>query len=418
MQPIISRRQIEIRFILILSVVTLLVIATAFTFLYRTALNDQRTALVELAQSQARLMEAVAKFNAFFQSSAVEGAARAATLSQITESHRRYSGFGETGEVVLAERRDDKIVFLLPTRKQDFAIPPPVSIEGELGGPLRLALSGQSGVVEALDFEGAAVLAAYEYLPFLEMGLVVKMDRSEILAPFFIAGAASGGLALILVLIGTLMNVRMVRPLIVQIEQRTLEATLLHQASEMASSVDSVDDALKQVVDMVCELTGWPVGHVYRVSPGEPAELVPTTIWFLKDPDAYREFKEVTERTSFRVGEGLPGRILESGEPAWVTDIQEDPNFPRSKLAANFGVQTALGFPVKLRGETLAVLEFFTDRRQPEDQSLLGTARNLSEQLGRVLERKRMEEDLRVARDEADEANSAKSDFLARMSHV
>ena len=417
MQPRISRRQIELRVILILSVVTLAVIATAFTFLYSTALRDQTAALVELAQSQARLMEAVAKYDAFFQSSDVEGAARAATLSQITESHRRYQGFGETGELVLAERRNNQIVFLLPTRKQGFAIPPPVSFEGELGSPMRLALSGESGVVEALDFEGAAVLAAYEYLPFLEMGLVVKMDKSEILAPFITAGAASGGLALILVLIGALMNVRMVRPLIVQIEQRTLEATLLHQATEMAASVNSVDDALRQVVDMVCELTGWPVGHVYRVSPGDSAELVPTTIWSLKHPDAYREFQEVTERTSFKVGEGLPGRILESREPAWVTDIQEDPNFPRSKLAANLRVQTALGFPVKLRGKTLAVLEFFTDRRQPEDQSLLGTARNLSEQLGRVLERKRMEEELRVARDEADEANSAKSDFLARMSH-
>ena len=417
MQPLVKRRQIEVRFILILSVVTLLVIATAFTFLYRRALEDQTDALVELAQSQVRLMEAIAKYDAFFQGSEIEGAARAATLSQITESHRRYEGFGETGEVVLAERRNDQIVFLLPTRKQNFAIPPPVGINGQLGGPMRLALLGQSGVVEAPDFEGDLVLAAYEYLPFLEMGLVVKMDKSEILAPFIAAGAASGGLAFVLVLIGTLMSVRMVRPLVVQIEQQSFESTLLHQASEMAASVESVDDALQQVVDMVCQLTGWPVGHVYRVSPDDPTKLVPTTIWYLKNPDAYKEFREVTESTDFRMGEGLPGRILESGEPAWITDIYVDPNFPRSQLAKNLGVQTALGFPVKLRDETLAVLEFFTDRRQIEDQSLLRTAGNLSEQLGRVLERKRMEEKLRIARDEADQANSAKSEFLARMSH-
>ncbi len=197
----------------------------------------------------------------------------------------------------------------------------------------------------------------------------------------------------------------------------SLEETLLHRAAEMAAETDSFEEALQQVVDMVCELTGWPVGHVYQISPDNPDLLIPTTIWHLEDPDAYSVFQEVTERTQFLVGEGLPGRILKSGEPAWITNVQIDPNFPRNKLARDLGVKGAFGFPVKISGGVVAVLEFFGKQEVSPDDSLMQTIRNVGEQLSRVFERKRAEEELREARQAADAANLAKSEFLSNMSH-
>ena len=55
-------------------------------------------------------------------------------------------------------------------------------------------------------------------------------------------------------------------------------------------------------------------------------------------------------------GEGLPGRILESSEPEWIVNVQEDTNFPRNRLAADLGVKGAFGFPVKIGKEIVAVL--------------------------------------------------------------
>lgn len=197
----------------------------------------------------------------------------------------------------------------------------------------------------------------------------------------------------------------------------SLEETLLHRAAEMAAETDSFEEALQQVVDMICEMTGWPVGHVYEISPDNPDLLTTTTIWHLEDPDAYSVFQEVTERTHFLVGEGLPGRILESGEPAWITNVQLDPNFPRNKLARDLGVKGAFGFPVKISGGVVAVLEFFANQEVSPDDSLMQTIRNVGEQLSRVFERKRAEEELRQARQAADAANLAKSEFLSNMSH-
>ncbi|MEC4686921.1 MAG: MHYT domain-containing protein, partial [Nitrospirota bacterium] len=180
-----------------------------------------------------------------------------------------------------------------------------------------------------------------------------------------------------------------------RLSAQSLEETLLHRAAEMAAETDSFEDALQQVVDMVCEMTGWPVGHIYEISSEKPDLLISTTIWHLEDPDAYSVFQEVTERTQFLVGEGLPGRILKSGEPAWITNVQTDPNFPRNKLARDLGVKGAFGFPVKISGEVVAVLEFFADQEVSPDENLMQTIRNVGEQLSRVFERKRAEEELR-----------------------
>ena len=76
----------------------------------------------------------------------------------------------------------------------------------------------------------------------------------------------------------------------------------------------------------------------------------------------------MTESTKFRKGEGLPGRILESGDPAWIVNVQDDPNFPRNRLATDLGVKGAFGFPVKIRGETVGVLEFFSNREMSPDE--------------------------------------------------
>ncbi len=170
-------------------------------------------------------------------------------------------------------------------------------------------------------------------------------------------------------------------------QAQSLEATLLHRAAELAAETDSIEAVLGQVVAMVCEMTGWPVGHVYQVSPDDSELMEPTSIWYLQDEEKFAVFREVTEKTTFRVGVGMPGRILESGKPAWITDVGLDDNSPRAQLAANLGVIGAFGFPVQAGDRTVAVLEFFLGHRMERDEALLRVMRNLGRQVGAVFEK-------------------------------
>ncbi len=173
--------------------------------LYRAALTQQRARLVEIAQSRARLTEAIARFDKKYSAEDVPGGASGATLGQLREAHEQFRGFGETGEFTLAKLEDGQIVFLLSHRHADLENPRPVPFSSHLAEPMRMALSGKSGTLVGLDYRGQRVLAAYEPVAELDYGIVAKIDLSEVRAPFIRAALLAGASAVALICLGTVL---------------------------------------------------------------------------------------------------------------------------------------------------------------------------------------------------------------------
>jgi hypothetical protein len=219
-------------FILICIMFTVTVIVEIITIgtLYRAAFNEEKARLVETAKSQARLIEAIARFDASYSTHYPKGP-QEATLSQIADAHNHYRGSGETGEFTLARREDNKIVFLLNHRHHDLQNPKPVPFGSELAEPMRLALSGKSGTVVDLDYRGARVLAAYEPVEELDLGIVAKIDLSEIRAPFVKAVSISGVIGVIAIIVGAGLFIYITNPLL----------------KELFETIASLREALKKV---------------------------------------------------------------------------------------------------------------------------------------------------------------------------
>jgi PAS domain S-box-containing protein len=201
------------------------------------------------------------------------------------------------------------------------------------------------------------------------------------------------------------------------LKEKTEIVQLLHRLAASANAAREVKEAMQSFLDEVCAHTGWPVGHIYHLSPDRPNTLASSDIWHLDDPERFQTFREVTEKTDFEFGVGLPGRVLASGKPAWIVDVIKDPNFPRAKLAQEIGVRTGFALPVLVGSEIKGVLEFFTAEVVEPDQALLQVLTSIGTHLGRVIERKQAEEELRIAKDAAEAATQAKAAFLATTSH-
>jgi PAS domain S-box-containing protein len=202
----------------ILAGACLLIAGITIALLYQTAFEEQREVLVATAQSQARLIEAMADFDSK-NSPEYPGGSEKATLSQIIEAHKKYRGIGETGEFTLAKREGDNIVFLLSHRYHDYDTPQPVLMNSELAEPMRRALSGFSGTMIGLDYRGKTVLAAYEPVAGTGYGIVAKIDLEEIRAPFIEAGFSILIITLTVVFSGSLLFLYTTDPIMKRVRE-------------------------------------------------------------------------------------------------------------------------------------------------------------------------------------------------------
>lgn len=203
--------------IFIMSAIVLTVQAISVVTLYKTALEQEKSRLTEAAKSQARLIEAIARFAKEYGTGYPAGVLPA-SLKQIRDAHSQYRGFGETGEFTLSKKENNQIIFLLSHRHYDLDEPRPVPWDSELAAPMREALSGKSGTIIGLDYRGVMVLAAHEPVQELNLGIVAKIDLTEIRAPFLKASLLSGLLAIIMIALGAVLFLRVTNPLVLRLQ--------------------------------------------------------------------------------------------------------------------------------------------------------------------------------------------------------
>ncbi|SVE36341.1 uncharacterized protein METZ01_LOCUS489195, partial [marine metagenome] len=137
---------------------------------------------------------------------------------------------------------------------------------------------------------------------------------------------------------------------------------LLEIISKKMSDSRNFEDTLSFILGKICKFQKWPVGHAYyRNEDSQQHEMAPTNIWHIEaETEGIRNFAQVTSATSFPIGKGLPGRVLESGKAAWIADVSIDPNFPRARLAKDIGVKGAFAFPITDKVGVRYILEFYS----------------------------------------------------------
>ncbi|MEZ6144038.1 MAG: response regulator [Planctomycetaceae bacterium] len=178
--------------------------------------------------------------------------------------------------------------------------------------------------------------------------------------------------------------------------QRVIESRLFQQATTRWANAEDFEEALKDCVEIMCTVAGWPVGHAL-VRDQSRKQLISADVWHFQNADDHSAIREASRLQSFSESEGFPGRIWAEGETIWSADIGEDPRFTQDDLA-KLGLYGVFGFPVIADGETVSVLEFFTHGEIAPDPQLLMHVGSLSSQLARTMEKRKWEKErLRLA---------------------
>ena len=148
-----------------------------------------------------------------------------------------------------------------------------------------------------------------------------------------------------------------------------------------------------RMLESIGDTLAWDFGAIWEVS-AEGDALAPVADWCAPGFDG-EAIVEATRTARMAPGVGLPGRVWRSGEPAWIVDPKEDPNFPRAAAAAAAGLRSAFAFPLSSPRGVLGVLELFTRERREPDDELLATMASLGSQIGQFVVRQRAERAVR-----------------------
>ena len=211
---------------------------------------------------------------------------------------------------------------------------------------------------------------------------------------------------------------------ITQRKRAEAESQLLqHLTLEIIAKKD-FQTALEVTLSGICQFTGWDYGEVWiPLADGEV--LVCSPAWY-SSLDGLTEFRECSEKISFALGIGFPGRVWGHQRPEWIWDIflEQEAHFVRKYPAMECGLRAGLAIPVSANANVVAIMVFFMRAPNDQDQQLVGLIGAIAMQLGSLMLRKRDEEALRLmnqelalARDCALAANRTKSTFVANMSH-
>ena len=115
-----------------------------------------------------------------------------------------FTGLGATGETIIGRSFKDKTVFLNPLRHPAGKV---LSSNSNETGAMQQALKATSGSTIDVDYRGEKVVAAWNYVPQLNWGVVTKMDTSEMTAQFntlLKSFSIAGGIILLLALVASL----------------------------------------------------------------------------------------------------------------------------------------------------------------------------------------------------------------------
>ncbi len=164
-----------------------------------------------------------------------------------------------------------------------------------------------------------------------------------------------------------------------------------HAATRALVAARDVPEAFGRIVREVAENLGWDVGVAWY-GPPDAGELSVAALWS-RDPDS--AFARATRALRIGRGEGLPGRVWESGRAAWIADVAGEADFPRAAAAAEAGIRSAFAFPIPSDHHIAGVLEFFSAAPAEPDPVLLATMAAIGGQIGLFLSRRQAEAELR-----------------------
>lgn len=185
-----------------------------------------------------------------------------------------------------------------------------------------------------------------------------------------------------------------------------------HVITQILSEASSLEEAAPKIIRSICEGMNWQYGAVWIVN--QYNKLKNIGAWCRTNKEL-EQFKQLSLKTEFSPGEGIPGKVWQVAKPISITDPDEIKKLPRVAAIKNAHLNSAFCFPILLGYKILGVIEFFSTEKQAQDPQILKSMEGLGSQVGQFIQRQTLEHELRESEEHTTAILESASDSIVTL---
>ncbi len=175
-------------------------------------------------------------------------------------------------------------------------------------------------------------------------------------------------------------------------DRKRVEETVrvLYETARALTECNRLEQAVPTILKSLCDLLGWDCGVLWAVD--RPANLLRWSESYQRPALSLSGLGAAQRQLVFTLGEGVAGKVWMKRQPVWISDITslEGP----MKIAAIWGMRTAITFPIMSAGVVLSVMQLFSRAVEQRDERVLQMLMAIAGQIGPMMDRQRAEDAL------------------------
>ncbi|HEY77436.1 MAG TPA: GAF domain-containing protein [Thermoflexia bacterium] len=175
-----------------------------------------------------------------------------------------------------------------------------------------------------------------------------------------------------------------------RMQRQIAELSTLAEVSRTITSPLYLDQMLGLIVDMAARVMRAKVCSLMLLDETENVLILRATQGL---SPAYRD------RPPLKVGEGIAGRVAETGEPIVVADVRTDPRYRYPEVAREVGLCSLLCVPLRVRDRTIGVFNCYTGEPHTFTPQEIGLFQTLANQTALAIENARLVVNTAVVRE-------------------
>jgi diguanylate cyclase (GGDEF)-like protein/PAS domain S-box-containing protein len=148
------------------------------------------------------------------------------------------------------------------------------------------------------------------------------------------------------------------------------------------------DKAALSVLEGLCRTLDWELAEYWEADP-ERETMHFVASWKRPGRDT-SAFEATASQVTYQRGEGLAGRVWESGAPVSMPELVGDDSI-RAAAALSAGLHGIVGFPVRSGRRVVGMISLHTWAARDLDEGLVAVMNDVGSQIGEFVERKRAE---------------------------